>query len=338
VHDFVLLEPESLEEAISLRSKHQDSTYIAGGTNLLYMVRRGVRRPKYLINLKSIRNLDSVEYNKEGLRIGPLAKISALEHSEIVRDKFPVLSQAASKIASPQIRNMGTFGGNLCQEVWCWYLLEGFNCWLNDGKYCYAPAGDNRYHHSLMGGYHCFAVHPSDLGPVLKMLDAKITVAGLSGVRTISVDQLLPGFTKVEDMLKVNCLKPDELITEVQIPNMLEGSKSIFIKSAIRESFDFALSSVALLMMLEGDYCKDVRIVLGGVATKPYRARKAEDLLINQTITEDLVDNAVESVFDKVIPLSGNAYRIELSKALVRKAIRHLAFTHLDEELVVASH
>lgn len=323
MYDFTCLDAESAREAIELKSKYgSDSVYVAGGTNLLYLMKRGVRSPKYLINLKNIKDMNSVTFDdKQGLSMGSLVKVNHLQYSDPVNEHYQIIAQSANKIASPQIRNTATVGGNLSQDVWCWYLAEGFKCWMNNGKHCYAPAGDNRYHHSVTGGYVCFAVHPSDLAPALYALDAKVDVAGSNHEKHISIDELLPGYTKVEGKLKPNILTSDEIITAVHVPTPPKGSRGIFLKYAARESFDFALASVALVMDLEGDLCKDLRVVLGGVATKPYRAETVESVLKNKNVTQNLLDKASEKVFEKESPLSGNAYRVRIAKELVRRAL-----------------
>ena len=333
MHDFSLLRPDTVANAIALKKKFgSDSTFVSGGTNLLYLMKRGVRRPKYLINLKDIDGLASIDYHEDkGLRIGGLTKISELQYSEIVLDHYPILSSCASRIASPQIRNAATIGGNLSQEVWCWYLAEGFDCWMNEGKRCYAPGGDNRYHHSVTGGYICLAVHPSDLATAFLALDARVAVANEGSEKQMRIDELLPGFTKVEGKLKQNVLRSDEIITEVRIPPLKSGARCVFRKYAARESFDFSLASVAIVLDMEGDFCDDARVVLGGIATKPYRSTTVESALRGKRLTKDVIENASKTPFDREIPLTMNAYRIQFSKELIREALLQIA---IPDEIV----
>ena len=248
-----------------------------------------------------------------------------------MKEKFPILAQAAKKIASPQIRYMATVGGNLAQDVWCWYLLEDFPCWLNGGDYCFAPEGDNRYHHSVLGGYFCFAVHPSDLATALSALDATLVIAGKDGTKEISLEKFLPGFTKVEGQLRQNVLKSDEILTEIRVAPKWQEAKGVFLKYAARQSFDFALASTAVTMRLENDRCKDIRIVLGGIAPSPFRARGAEDILLGKRLDKNLLEDAVEHLFGKTIALSGNSYRIQIGKDLVSKALGHLSFPYEEK-------
>jgi xanthine dehydrogenase YagS FAD-binding subunit len=332
IEDFELLSPDSVNEAISYQSKFgKDARFFAGGTNLIYMMKRGVRSPRYLINLKTIQDLDSIGFDEEGLCIGSLATVEEVENSGLIREKFPILAQAARRIASPQIRYMATVGGNLCQDVWCWYLLEDFPCWLNGGKRCFAPEGDNRYHHSVLGGYLCFAVHPSDLATALCALDATVAITGKEGTREIPIESLLPGFTKVEGELRQNVLRHDEILTKVRVKKQWEQANGVFIKFASRQSFDFALASVAVTMQMENECCKDVRIVLGGIAPSPFRERKSEEVLRGKVLTEDLLEKAVSSMFEKTIPLSGNAYRIQIGRDLAQRALAQLSFPYKEK-------
>lgn len=326
--DFTYLSPNTLEEALSLRTKYgEEATFLSGGTNLLYMMKRDVRRPKYLINLKNVKGLDSIRWNKEeGLNIGALVNLTKLQHNETVVSHYPILSQSISRIASPQVRNAATIGGNLSQEVWCWYLMEGFPCWMNGGKHCFAPEGDNRYHHTVAGGFICMAIHPSDLAPALYAMNATVTIAGPSYEKKIKIPELLPGYTRIEGRLKQkyvfeNTLRGDELIVSVHVPTPSEGTRAVFLKSAARESFDFALASASIVVALEGGSCKDASIVLGGVATMPYKATRVESKLKGATVTTELIEEASSLVFERESPLSMNAYRIQLVKELVKRGL-----------------
>jgi len=325
MHDLTYLEAQSVKEAIALKREHgSDCVFIAGGTNEIYLMKRGVRKPKFLINIKSIRGLNDLRSDQGELIIGSMVRISELENSKEVIRNYPMLSHCAGKIASPQIRNVATVGGNLSQEVWCWYLTEGFDCWMNGGTHCFAPGGDNRYHHSVDGGYICLAIHPSDLATAFLALDVQIDVAGEEGERRIGIGELLPGFSKVEGRLKQNALKSDEIITQVHVPASAAGSRGLFLKNAMRESFDFAISSIALSMTLEGNFCKDVKIAIGGVSTRPFRAARSESVLRGNELAEQLFEKASDVAFDREIPLSMNSYRIRLTKELLRQGLLEL--------------
>jgi xanthine dehydrogenase YagS FAD-binding subunit len=336
MNDFSFLNPETVEEALSLRTKYGDEAmFVSGGTNVLYMMKRDVRRPKYLINIKSVKGLNAIRWNKEeGLHIGALVKLSKLQRDQTVLRQFPIISQSVERIASPQIRSAATIGGNLSQEVWCWYLMEGFPCWMNGGKHCFAPEGDNRFHHTVAGGFICMAIHPSDLAPALYAMSATLTVAGPGYERKLKIPELLPGYTKVEGKLKQNSLRSNELITSVEVPTPTEGTKAVFLKSAARESFDFALASASIVVTLNGEICEAASIVLGGVATMPYKATKVESKILGRKVTPEIIEDASSSIFDREAPLSGNAYRIQLAKELVKRGLREACDIKGEDELL----
>ena len=336
MNDFNFLNPETVEEAISLRTKYGDEAmFVSGGTNVLYMMKRDVRRPKYLINIKNVHGLNAIRWDKEeGLRIGALVKLSKLQRDETVLRQFPIISQSVERIASPQIRSAATVGGNLSQEVWCWYLMEGFPCWMNGGKHCFAPEGDNRFHHTVAGGFICMAIHPSDLAPALYAMNAMVTVVGPDSERKLKIPELLPGYTKIEGKLKQNTLKYNELVTSVEVPTPSEGTKTVFLKSAARESFDFALASASVVLTLDGEICKAASIVVGGVATMPYKATNVESKLLGQKVTSELIEDASSHILAREAPLSGNAYRIQLAKELVKRGLREACDIKGEEELL----
>lgn len=328
MHDFTHLTPDTIKEALALKAEHgEDATFMSGGTNVLYMMKRDVRKPKYLINLKNVKGLNTIRWDeKEGLTVGALVNLTKLQHDESATHNFPILSQSISRIASPQIRNAATVGGNLSQEVWCWYLMEGFPCWMNGGKHCFAPEGDNRYHHTVAGGFICMAVHPSDLAPALYAMNATVTIAGQDYEKKVKIPELLPGYTRVEGRLKQkyvfeNSLRGNELVTSVHVPTPLKGTKTVFLKSAARESFDFALASASIAVTLEGANCTAASVILGGVATMPYKASRVESKLVGAKISSELIVEASSLVFERESPLSMNSYRIRLAKELVKRGL-----------------
>lgn len=334
--NFTYLNADSIQEAISLKTKYgEDSTFLSGGTDVMYMMKRDVRRPKYLINLKNVHGLDSIHWsNQDGLNVGALARLTRLQRDEAVGEHFPMLSQSVARIASPQIRNAATVGGNLSQEVWCWYLMENFPCWMNGGKHCFAPAGDNRYHHTVAGGFICMAIHPSDLAPALYAMNATVAIAGPDYEKKLTIPELLPGYTRVDGKLRQNVLKGNELITGVHVPTPQKGTRGVFLKSAARESFDFALASTSIMVTLEGDSCKAASIVLGSVATMPYKAKTAESKLVGNKPTKELIEEVSSVVFEREAPLSGNAYRIRLAKELVKRGLLQACGIKEQEEIL----
>jgi len=323
MQNFEMLRPSTLEEALALMAEHRGEARVyAGGQDLLYRYKKRLAtNPIYLVNLKRIGSLQGLHANADGLRIGVLTTLGELERSIVVQERFPMLAAAAAEIASPQIRNLGTVGGNLCQDVWCWYLLADYDCWLNGGRYCYAAVGDHRYYHSIDGGHHCIAVHPSDLAPALIALDATCTVASPEGTRVAPIEALWPGFHEVDGRLQSHALRPDEILAEIAMPAPVPGQRDVFLKFRMRKSWDFALASVAVSLVAEGDRCIAARVVLGGVSTQPRRARDVEAVLVGARLTEALVNRAAEQAPTGMKPLRHNRYKVPLITGLCRKAL-----------------
>jgi xanthine dehydrogenase YagS FAD-binding subunit len=324
---FQMYQPRTLDEALGLLASHgSDARLYAGGQDLLYRYKRRLgSNPRYLVNVKRIPDLDGFTLNADGsLTIRPLTRLRDLEESAQVREQFPLLHAAASEIASPQIRSEGTVGGNLFQDVWCWYLLEDYDCWLNGGSYCYAVTGDHRGYHSVMGGRHCIAAHPSDLAPALVALQATCTIAGPSGSRTVPADALWAEFERVGTRLQTHMLQPDEIAVQIDVPAPAPGARGAFQKYRQRGAWDFALASVAASLRFEGQRVADARVVMGGVATHPVRAHEAERLLTGQPLTDETIEAAAQVVAQGARPLRLNRYKVSLAQGLCRKVLRQL--------------
>src|SRR6185503_15063401 len=224
---------------------------IAGGQDLLTTMKDYTSRPVRVVNLKNIGGLNSISLTARGLTIGALVTLTELEEHASVRKSFPGLAEAAHSIATPQIRNLGTVGGNLCQRPRCWYYrLEEVICLKKGGSECYAYNGENKYN-AILGGGPSYIVHPSDLAPMLVALGASVTVVGSDGKRVIPLDKF---FTLPEENIRrENVLKNDEIITQIQVPASPSAARSTYLKFRERESMDFALSSVAAAVHLAGD-------------------------------------------------------------------------------------
>jgi len=278
------------------------------------------------VNLKGIRGLDKIESDgKGGLRIGALVTLNQLEESPLVRRSFPGLSEAAHSVGTPQIRNLGTVGGNLCQRPRCWYFrLEEVVCLKKGGSQCYAATGENKYH-AIFGGGPSFIVHPSDLAPMLVALGARVAVTGSSGKQLIPLDKFFT-LPAEGDVRRENVLKNDDIITEIQVPASPFAARSTYLKFKERESLDFALSSVAAAVQLQPNKTvKDARIVLGGVAPIPWRVPHAEKFLIGKTLTRDVLAQAAKVAMRDAQPLEKNAYKVPLTETLVRRALAKAA-------------
>jgi xanthine dehydrogenase YagS FAD-binding subunit len=295
---------------------------LAGGTDLLGELKRRIRSPERLVNLKPIREGREIRLDNEGLRIGALASLSQIEDHPLTAKHLSILSQAISLTATPQIRNMGTLGGNLSQHPRCWYYRNPlFPCWLKGGEVCLAVTGENKYH-AILGAEICHAVHPSDLAPALIALDATIQVQGPDGNRTLPLEELYRNPGKGHRTMTI--LRPDELITEVLVPIPAKGSHGLYLKAMERKAWSFALASVAAQASFEGGRIADVRLVLGGVAPAPWRAREAEKILRGQRLSEDLARQAGEAAVRGAHPLKDNAYKARLARGLIGKALEAL--------------
>src|SRR6266851_5654822 len=262
---------------------------IAGGQDLLTTMKDYITRPTRVVNLKGIRGLDRVEADgKGGLRIGALVTLTELEEHPIVRRSFPGLSEAAQSIATPQIRNLGTVGGNLCQRPRCWYFrLEEVFCLKKGGSECYAATGENKYN-AILGGGPSYIVHPSDLAPMLVALGASVSVTGSEGKRSIPLEKFFT-LPSEGNLRRENVLKNDDLITEILVPASKFAAHSTYLKFKERDSMDFAISAVAAAVAIgPNKTIREARLVLGGVAPVPWRVTKAEGYLIGKTPSGDV--------------------------------------------------
>jgi xanthine dehydrogenase YagS FAD-binding subunit len=298
---------------------------IAGGQDLLTTMKDYTSRPARLVNLKNIRGLDRIALNGRELTIGALVTLSELEEHAGVRKSFPGLAEAAHSIATPQIRNLGTVGGNLCQRPRCWYFrLEEVVCLKKGGSECYAANGENKYN-AIIGGGPSHIVHPSDLAPMLLALGATITVTGAAGKRVIPLDKFftLPSEGNIR---RENVLKNDDIITEIHVPASPLATKSTYLKFKERESLDFALASAAVAVQMAGNgTVRDARIVLGGVAPIPWRVPAAEKYLVGKNLTPDVLTEAGKIALAEAKPLAKNAYKVPLAQTLVRRALAKAA-------------
>jgi xanthine dehydrogenase YagS FAD-binding subunit len=321
VRPFKHFNAASVDEALSLLKDYKgEARLMAGGTDLLAVLKDQILEgyPKALINIKTIPGLDKIQENEEGLKIGALAKLADIVLSPSVQATVPVLSQAAGAVASPEIRSMGTIGGNLCQDVRCWYYryphhMGGrFLCHRKGTGPCHAIKGDNRYH-AIMGGKACVAVCPSDTATALAALDARLTIISPEGKRKIPIHEL---FTALG-----TTLGPGEIVTEIQVPSPPKGIRQRFLKFTLRKPIDFAIVSVASLIAVEKGLCRDAKIVLGAVAPTPLRAEGAEQAIKGKPLDDATAEDAATAAVSGARALSRNAYKIEITKTLVKRAI-----------------
>lgn len=294
----------------------------AGGTDALARMKDGIVSPELVINLKKIKELTIVKANRKRVEIGAAVRLSDIADDARIRI-FPGLVEAIESVATIQLRNMGTIGGNLNQRPRCWYYKSPrFPCLRKGGETCFAIYGENKYH-CILGGYPCYIVHPSDIAPMLIALDAELEILGMQKTRQIKVEDfyVLPE----QNPLQETVLQADELVTRILVPQKAGQLKSHYIKFRERDSFDFAMVSVAVAGKVNDAVLSDVRIVFGGVAPKPWRARKAEQVLQGQKMSDDLLDQAAAAELDAAEPLEQNEYKVILARNLMKRAIREMA-------------
>lgn len=335
----------SMEDAVALLNEYGGKAkLIAGGTDLLGALKDRVfaEYPEAVINIKTIDGLDYIKNDEKGLAIGALAKLADIVKSPVVKEEYKLLAEAAHSVATPHIRNMATIGGNLAQDVRCWFyryphqIGGSMVCLRRGGKFCSALAGDNRYH-SIFGAASltedssgvdspqrtepsfpskvrkgCLAVGPSDIAVALVALDARIVTTR----RSLTAER----FFKIT-ATGTTVLEADELIREIQIPRVPVGARQTYEKFTLRKPIDFAVVSVASILTIDKAVCKDARIVLGAVAPEPVRALKAEAVIKGRTVDEDTATEAATHALTGASPLKMNGYKVEIAKTLVKRAI-----------------
>jgi xanthine dehydrogenase YagS FAD-binding subunit len=308
--EFKYVQPKNVNEAI--RELNNEGAYPhSGGSDLIGCLRDGVFAAEKVVSLSNIKDLQGISSFSGGLRIGAATTISDLAKNEAIKRDYPALAAALQVIASPQLRNQGTLGGNICQRPRCWYFRGEFDCAKKGGDMCYAYEGENTYH-AIFGGDPCYIVHPSDSAPALIAHDAKATIAGPTGVRNIPLKDffVLPE----EDLYKENILGQGDILTHIQIPPASANCFGTYKKIRTRESWDFAIVSVAMVLQLTGSTIESARIVLGGVAPKPWPVPKAEEFVKGKKITMETARQMADIALQGAKPLKHNEYKIAMAK------------------------
>lgn len=326
---FDLIHPATVAEATRLLAKGGSLDAIrpmGGGQDLLGTMKDYILTPATVVDLKRIPDLNKITVDSKGVRLGALVTITEVEEHPDIQAHYPVLAEAAQSIATIQIRNVGTVGGNLCQRPRCWYYRnEHIVCLKKGGSQCYAApdSAENKYH-AILGGGPSYIVHPSDLAPALLCLNAVLTIAGPSG-KTHQLP-LIEFFTlPVEGSIRhENVLKPGEIVTEVFVPASPLTVRSTYLKFREKNSMDWALSSVAMAIITDGGVVKQSRIVLGGVAPIPWHAQAAEAALHGKHLTDENIRAAALAATEGAQPLSQNGYKVPLTQTMVRRAAQML--------------
>jgi xanthine dehydrogenase YagS FAD-binding subunit len=307
----------SVQEAIAQLSEH--AVIKAGGIDLLDRLKEGLEAPERLVNIRNLRGLDDIREDAGVLRIGPLVTLARIGEDKLLRDNYRALAAASAHAATPQIRNRATIGGNLLQRPRCWYFRQTeFHCRKKGGSVCYALDGENQYH-AVFKISLCAIVHPSALAVPLVAMNASVELTGAKGAREVELERF---FTTPEtDILRENIIGADELITEVRIPAASSEARSVYLKQGERESFDWPIADVAVVLSFEEGRCSKASIVLGAAAPVPLRATHAEAALAGKMIDEETARAAARAALEGATPLSGNGYKLHIFEALMVRAI-----------------
>ena len=311
---FEYLRPDSLDHALlALAGAPAEAMLLAGGTDLLEMMKEGLLRPRRLVSLQDIPGLRSIRKRTDFVEIGPATRIADLADDPVIRKSFPALAEAAARVAVPQIRNAATVAGNLCQRPRCWYFRGGFPCLKHGGGKCYAVQGENTYH-AVIGGGPCYIVHPSDLAPVLIAYDARIEIVSPRGRRTLPAAELfVPPNRRLDREIVLGW---DEIITRILLPFPPPGTRAAFIKAEERGAFDFALASATAVATLQNGRCRNLRLVFGAIAPIPWISPEANRMLEHQPPDPDRIRAAVDQALVGSEVLEYNRYKRILARNL----------------------
>ncbi len=319
---FELFQPASIDDAIKLLDRHgTDAWVLAGGLDSMDWLKDRIKRPKVVVDLSQIKELRGVREANGGIEIGAMTPLTEIVRNPIVREKFSLLMEAAELVASPQIRNVGTIGGNVSQDTRCWYYRGGWTCYRAGGNICYAdtPTALNR-EHAIFDADRCVAVNPSDTAPALIALDAKMVIRGPKGERTVDAEDYFigPGI----DITRMTVLEPSELLTTIRIPSTMAGAQFYFEKVRDRQVWDFPLVNVASAIVYTGGKIDRARLVVNAVAAKPRRLKAVEASVIGKPRDEETADMAGRLAVEGAQTLRHNAYKVPLMRNLVKRAIR----------------
>ena len=319
---FELFQPASTDEALGLLDQYGSNAWVlAGGLDTWDWLKDRVKRPSAVVDLGGIAALREIEAGESGLEIGAMAPLTTVVRHPAVQEQYGLLASAAALVASPQIRNQGTLGGNLSQDTRCWYYRDGWNCYRAGGNICYAdtPTAMNR-EHCILGASRCVAVNPSDTAPALVALDAALVVRNRGGERVVSAADFFVG--PEVDIERMTVLEPGDLLTTIRVPATWAGARFYYEKSRDRAVWDFALGSVASAMRVNGGVIEDVRVVVNGMAPTPVRLTAVEAAVRGQQVNEATAEGAGQVAIQGVKPLAHNGYKVSLLKNLVKRSIR----------------
>jgi xanthine dehydrogenase YagS FAD-binding subunit len=319
---FDLYQPDTLDAALDLAKRlGADGWIVAGGQDSYDWLKNRIKRTGAVIDISGIAALHGVRERDGGIEIGALTTLTEIENNAVVKDRYALLSTAAGRVASPQIRNAGTLGGNLCQDTRCWYYRSGVDCYRAGGNMCYAdtPEGQNR-EHAIFNASRCVAVTPSDTANALTALEASMVIAGSRGERVVPASRFFIG--PDVNIQRMTVIEPGEILTAVRIPGTWSGAQFYFEKIADRNVWDFALVSVAAAFRMEGDAIRDARLVCGAVACTPFRLPAVERALVGAKRDAATADKLAPLGIQDAKTLNFNQFKLPLMENLIRRAIR----------------
>jgi xanthine dehydrogenase YagS FAD-binding subunit len=326
IHDvmpaFELFQPASISDALALLNRHgSDAWVMGGGLDSFDWLKDRIKRPSVVVDLSQIQGLRGIKEQNGGLEIGATTTLTEVVRHPVVRDRFGLLMEAAELVASPQIRNQGTIGGNVSQDTRCWYYRSGWTCYRAGGNICYAdtPTAINR-EHAILHADRCVAVNPSDTAPALIALDAQMVIQSARGERVVPAENYFIG--PGADITRMTVLQPGELLTAIRIPSMWAGAQFYFEKVRDRNVWDFPLLNVASSLRYSGQAIEGIRVVVNAAAATPLRLHAVEAAVVGKPRNEETAKLAGEIAIQGAQPLRYNAYKIPLMRNLVKRAIR----------------
>jgi xanthine dehydrogenase YagS FAD-binding subunit len=318
---FQLYQPTSVADAQKLLQQHgSDALVLAGGLDSMDWLKDRIRKPKVVVDLGGIADLKGIRETSDGVHIGAMTTLTEIAQNPVIQQNYRVLAQAAELVASPQIRNQGTIGGNVSQDTRCWYYRAGWPCYRASGNICYAdtPVGRNR-EHAILHAERCIAVNPSDTAPALIALDAKFVLVTPKGEQVIDAEDYFVGPDL--DITRMNILRPGYLLTTIRIPSTWAKAEFYFEKVRDRNVWDFPLMNVASAIRSSGDTIQNIRIAVNAVAARPLRLKMVEDSVRGKPRNAATGEAAGKLAVKGAVPLQFNAYKIPLMRNLVKRAI-----------------
>ena len=318
---FELLQPSSIAETHKLLElQGSDGWVLAGGLDSFDWLKDRIKKPKVVVDLSGIDELRGIRTTSDGIEIGAMTTLTEVVQHPAIREKYGLLSEAAELVASPQIRNQGTIGGNVSQDARCWYYRAGWPCYRAGGNICYAdtPEGRNR-EHAILHADRCVAVNPSDCAPALIALDAKFVISTRKGERVVDAEDYFIG--PDIDITRLHILQPGDLLTTIRIPSTWAGAKFYFEKVRDRNVWDFPLLNVASAMMISGGRIQRIRIAVNAVAARPLRLKAVEGAVRGMPPNAATGEMAGKLAVQGAVPLQFNAYKVPLMRNLVKRAI-----------------